>query len=313
MENNNTEKQLQEFVEAQEGSKNIHVGKPITSAPAPKFPGQRSDNQISMANKIGWQKLPIKDLPTMGLFYSEGTEVSIRAASASEIRHWSTLNSDNDSELDDMLNYILERCVSFKNSDTSSSWRDIKEIDRFYILLAIREYTFVKGENQLTVKTSESSTLNVNKEMIDYIEFDDKLMKYHDPVKRCFNLKFRSGKEIEVTIPSVGVTNYLKNYIGRKQQQQQGFDTDFITFAPFVIKDWRGLNDDSYEKIVIDSNNWSIEEISVLTHLRDLFIDTIDPVVKYHDEGGMERRAPLNFQGGIKSVFLISDPFGQLV
>jgi len=91
------------------------------------------------------------------------------------------------------------------------------------------------------------------------------------------------------------------------------FDTDFIAFAPFVIKDWRGLNDDSYQTMVEESRAWSISEISVLTHLKDLFVETVNPVVKFTDEGGMERVAPLNFLGGIKSLFLISDPFGELV
>ena len=91
------------------------------------------------------------------------------------------------------------------------------------------------------------------------------------------------------------------------------FDIDFISFAPFVLKDWRGLTDQTYELEVHNSNNWSIPEVSVLTHLKDLFVDTVNPVVKFTDEGGMEQVAPLNFLGGIKSIFLISDPFGELV
>jgi hypothetical protein len=207
----------------------------------------------------------------------------------------------------------LERCVGFKTPTGFSSWKDIKEIDRFYIILAVREYTFVKGENHLQVKVSEKNTLNVTKDMIDFMNFDERLMKYYDAQKRCFVLKFKSGNVIEVSIPSVGVTNFLKNYIQRKQKNGLNFDIDFISFAPFVCKDWRGLTDAGYEQIVLNSNNWSISEISVLTHLKDLFVETVSPVVKYVDEGGMERKAPLNFLGGVKSVFLISDPFGELV
>jgi hypothetical protein len=317
MPDENVEKKLQKFVEEQEDTpnqtqNNPPVGSKMSEAPAPKLPFQRNENQISQGNQIGWQKLPIKDLPTKGLFYPEGTEVSIRAASAGEIRHWSTLQEDDPYSLDDMLNYVLERCVSFKSGPTSS-WRDIKEIDRFYILLAIREYTFVKGENQLQVKVDEGKNVNVTKEMVDFIQIDDRLMKYYDPEKRCFLLKFKSGGTIEVTIPNVGVTNFLKGYISRKQSSGQGFDTDFITFAPFVIKDWRGLNDSVYEKMVMDSYNWTMQEVSVLAHIKDIFVETVDPVIKYTDEGGAERVAPLNFRGGIKSLFLVSDPFGELV
>ena len=306
-----TEKNLQEFVEKQEKSS---IGPALSETPKDNLPWEKSTEQISLGNKLGWQTLPIKDLPTQGLFYPEGTEIAIRAASAGEIRHWSTLQEDDLNLLVDMLNYILERCATYKTVDSHSSWKDIKEIDRFYILLAIREYTFIKGENQLQVKTSETTKIDVTKDMIDFINFDERLMKYYDSEKRCFALKFKkSGNVINVSIPSVGITHFLKNYMNRKQSLQQQIDMDFISFAPFVLLDWRGLNDSSYEKIILDSQSWGNSEISVLSHLKDTFTETINPVVKYVDEGGAERVAPLNFLGGFKSIFLISDPFGELV
>ncbi len=200
---------------------------------------------------------------------------------------------------------------AYKNQP--SSWKDLKEVDRFYIILAIRERTFVKGENILQVKVSETDKIDVTKDMIDYITFDDRLMKYYDNDKRCISLKFRdSGKNLDVHLASVGVTNWLKNYINRKQQMQEAFDQDFINFATFVIPDWRGLNDSTYEGFVYESMDWSSDEISMLTEVRKIFSDAINPVIRYRDEQGGEREIPLNFQGGIKSIFLISDPFSKL-
>jgi hypothetical protein len=311
LEKNNIEKAAENFI-ASEENKAQPQSKPTVIAATP-LPWQKKDPELSLGNQIGWIRLPIKDLPSMGMFYPEGSEIAIRAASAGEIRHWSTIQEEDLSLLDDMLNYVLERCATFKTPGGHSSWKDIKEVDRFYILLAIREYTFIKGENQLQVKISESKKMNVTKEMVDYMNFDEKIMRYYDDVKRCFVLKFRSGKSIEVTIPSIGVTGFLKNYVMRKQQMQENFDMDFVPLSPFIIKEWRGLSDHTYEQFVIDSNGWSIEEISVLTHIKDLFINTFNPVIRYTDEGGAERTAPINFLGGIKSLFLISDPFGQLV
>ena len=271
-----------------------------------------SDN--STALEIGWDEIPIKDLPTQGLFYPEGTKIIIRAASGAEIRHWSSLSEEDLSALDDMLNYVIERCSAIKYPDNQmSSWKDLKEVDRFYVLLAIREKTFVAGENQLQVKISESENLTVTKEMIDYINFDERLMKYYDQEKRLIVLKFKNGKTFDLTLPSVGVTNFIKTYVQKKSRMQEPFDKDFLNFAPFVIKDWRMLNDASYEQIVIDSQGWSNLEVSMLTKVRDIFADTINPVVKYFDESGGERELPLNFLGGIKSIFLISDPFSQLI
>jgi len=317
------EEKLKEFAERIENSNaqstvskinTPSVGAPIQDMSNVQKPWEKSPEQVQFANQLGWQKLPIQDLPTQGLFYPEGTEILIRAATAGEIRHWSTLNEENLSVLDDMLNYVLERCAKIKYPNAAiSSWKDIKEIDRFYILLAIREFTFVNGENKLQVKTSETTKIDVTKDMVQYITFDERLMRYYSPVERMFVLQFKNGKKMKVTLPSVGVTNWLKNYITRKRQLNEIIDEDFISFAPFVILDWKGLSDDNYSKIIMESHNWTAAEISLLTEIRRIFMDTVDPVVKYKDEEGGERTVPLSFQGGIKSIFLISDPFGELV
>jgi len=307
MDQNNEEK-LKQFAEEKEG----RVGPPITPIPGGVNPipmAQSRDPQ----NELGWERLKITDLPTQGLFYPEGTEIVIRSATAGEIRHWSTLNEDDIFALDDMLNYVLERCCNIKYPNNAfASWRDLKEVDRFYVILAIRERTFVKGENKLQVKVSETAKIDVVKDMVNYITFDDRIMKYYSPEERCILLTFKNGKKLRVHLPATGVTNWLKQYINRKRQAGEPFDEDFISFAPFIIGDWRGLNDASYERYVMESNNWSAVEISLLTEVKKIFAEAINPVLKYKDENGGERVIPLNFQGGIKSIFLISDPFSQL-
>jgi hypothetical protein len=315
------EEKLKNFAEKAESGKtqaNIvkvkdAVGTPIQNTSDVHKPWTEKQSQVDLSNQLGWHQLPIGDLPTQGFFYPEGTEITIRAAIGNEIRHWSTINEEDLSLLDDMLNYVIERCCKIKFSDKMSSWRDIKEIDRFYILLAISELTFVNGENKLQVKTSETSKVDVTKDMVKYITFDERLMKHYNSKERLFVFTLKNGKKIKVTIPSTGVTNWLKNYIQRKRLGNEVIDEDFISFAPFVILDWRGLNDNTYEQIIVNSHDWSTLEISILTKIRDIFGDAVDPVVRYQDEEGGEREVPLTFQGGIKSLFLISDPFSELV
>lgn len=320
MQNYSEEEAAKQFIqsEEQEETPNSQVNKPIINAPAFKSPFAKSEDQISLGNQLGYQKIPIEDLPTQGLFYPEGTEIVIRAANGAEIRHWSTLSENPNnpnyySQLDDMLNYILERCVTIRYpAGMHSSWKDLKEVDRFYLILAVKEYTFIKGENKLQVTVAEGKKIDVNKNMIDYINFDDRIIKYYDKEKRCLMLRFKTGKVIPFHIPSVGVVQWVKHYVQRKQQYQQPVDEDFVNYAQFIIGDWRGLNDITYEEYASSSYGWSIGETSGITKIKDMLIETINPVIKYHDEGGMERTAPLNFQGGFKSLFIVSDPFGEL-
>ena len=307
------EEALKEFVEKEEGIKDTQVGPKITTPASNKMPWQKEKHPL--ADRIGWIPIKLEDLPTQGLFYPKDTKISIRSATGAEIRHWSTLQEDDFSALDDMLNYVIEKCCTIKSSDPNGanmSWKDIKEVDRFYVILAIQELTFPEGENKLQVKVSDTKRIDVRKDMINYITLDPKLMKYYDEEERCFVLKFKSGKALKIDLPSVGVTQWLKHYIIRKQQGREQLDEDFLSYAPFVIRNWRGLNDENYHRIVVDSHSWDITTLSLLVHVKKLFADAVDPVIRYFDEGGVEQVAPINFQGGIKSLFIISDPFAEL-
>lgn len=317
------EKILEEFVQREETPAVSQVGPKITPLPAnTQMPWEREAAR-PIGNQIGWIPLPIGDMPTQGLFYPKDTVIAIRSANGAEIRHWSTLQEDPTNPqyyllLDDMLNYIIERCVTIKanNPETGAflSWKDIKEVDRFYLLLAIHELTFPNGENKLQVKISDTKKIDVRKDMVSYITLDPKLMQYYDEDERCFVLRVKgAAKDIKLDIPSVGVTQWIKGYIQRKQRASEQFDEDYLAYAPFIIRSYKGLNDSVYNHFVEESNKWDNVTISVMAYVKQLFTDTIDPVLKFVDEGGAERTTPLNFQGGIKSVFLIPDPFGQLV
>jgi hypothetical protein len=106
---------------------------------------------------------------------------------------------------------------------------------------------------------------------------------------------------------------FIKNYIKTKQQQGQNFDKAFIKYAPFLFNDWRSLTQAAYDKAVQDSYSWSVTRISALDKLVEILSASVNPQVKYVSPSGAEVTAPLNFQGGIKSIFLISDIFGELV
>lgn len=313
-EKDNQEKILKEFVLQEEGVSPVsQVGPKITDTGKTNLPWE---NKLPIANQIGWIPIPIEDLPTRGLFYPKDTGIAIRSATGAEIRHWSTLDETDFSALDDMLNFVIERCVTIKSKNPDSglylSWKDIKEVDRFYIILAIHELTFPNGENKLQVNVSDTKKVDVKKDMVSYISLDPKIMRFYDEDERCFILKMNGGKVLVLDLPSVGVTQWLKHYIIRKQQRQEYIDEDYLSYAPFLIRNWKGLNDDVYKNYLEESNKWDITTISLLVQFKQIFSDTIDPVIKFFDEGGTEQKAPLNFQGGIKSLFLISDPFGQL-
>ena len=57
-------------------------------------------------------KLDLKELPTMGKLYPEGTVIKIRPLNVQEIKYLATICEENAT---DIINEILEKCVLLKN------------------------------------------------------------------------------------------------------------------------------------------------------------------------------------------------------
>lgn len=304
------EKSAEEFVRSTEVEESQDSNQPNSLGKAETF-NRKEDKPET--ESMGYVRVPIESLPSRGLFYPDGTTIAIRAASVQEIRHWSTIDENDYSGMDDVLNFVMERCTQTKMPGSVSSWKDIKEIDRFYLIFAIREFTFKNGENKLYVPTDDGDKVEVRKEMIKYFDMDEELERFYDPVEKCIKLETKSGEVVKCYLPSIGITQFIKRYVQNKQQSQQPFDKAFLKFAPFLFNEWRALNQTTYEKEVQESSFWSINKISAVSKVADLLAGGVDPKLKYTTPGGAELETPLNFQGGIKSIFLISDIFDELV
>ena len=88
-------------------------------------------------NSLGFIEIPLEALPTGGIFYPEGTRIHVRSASGGDIRHWSMTDETDVSAIDDALSYIIERCMRISFPSGQANWKDLKEIDRLYLILAI--------------------------------------------------------------------------------------------------------------------------------------------------------------------------------
>lgn len=294
--------------------------------PAPKNYGQvlaeaqeQKKQQIEeqkMSNGLGYIKVPMDTIPTGGMFYPEGTEVWIRAATGAEIRHWSMTNETDIQDIDNALNYMLERCVAVKNTSKVMTWSDLKELDRFFIIMSVRDFTFPDGTNELMIKLSETEEMPLRKDNIDFVKFDERVMKYYNPAKKCFTVEsFRTngGKEIklqrplDIFMPSTGVSNFLKGYLRRKTQLGENFNQDFLSIAPLLIPDHRGLTDDSYAAFIASCDYFGIAEYSILAWFKRIISDSIEPKFLYVDKEGQEHSTPINFpKGGLRNLFLFA-------
>jgi hypothetical protein len=302
-----------------------HQEKLLTQSEAPatvnlgKAQSLISDEEPSLINELGWIRVKPETLPSQGIFYPTDMEITIRAASASEIRHWSTIDEDDILNMDDALNKIMERCSKIRIGKMQGTYKDIKEIDRFFMIFAIRELTFKKGENSLNVSFNCNNCGKVDqrsivKEMLSYYTASPELQTRFNEDLRCFQLKMTNGEELRLSLPSLGVMNFIKIYVKDKVQNKADYDKAFLKWAPFLFPDWRSLNDASYQKALQDSYAWGTDKISVIDWFVTQMQSTVKATVKNEcSVCGEEATAPINFLGGIKSLFLVSDISSKLL
>ena len=270
---------------------------------------------LTYKDNIGWLRIDAKSLPTEGLFYPADIIIRIRAARGEEIKHWSTMNDQDIESLsraDDILSYMIERCCSVEIPNRPGNcWRDLKNVDRMYILLSIKEFTFLDGENELMVPISEGNEIPVVKEMIDFVNIPENIMKHYNAERRCFTFNI-NGNPLNMYIPSIGVNNWLKMYSAQKIAAREGYDEDFLSFAPMLIEDYRTLTVRGYEEMVGNSKRWGLKEWSVISYVTSELSSASQPKVKYNDDNGQEVEIPLSFRGGLRSIFLLSDPLQSI-
>lgn len=308
MEENN-EKQAEEIIRQRESlGKASHL--------------QQVEKEDTAIENIGWVPIKLETLPSQGIFYPVGTQILIRAARGSEIRHWSSLDEEDILSIDDALSRIVDMCCRVRFPGSPGIFKDIKEIDRFFIVFAIREITFVKGQNTLNAtfectSCGKKDTREIKKEMLKYYTAPEELQKRFSHEERCFHLKLAAdgkatGEEIKLYLPSIGVMKFLTTLWKEKRQNKQEVDLAFSKWAPFLFPDWRSLNENSYTHVSQDSMMWSPDKISVVDWFVEEMQKSIKPEVTHKCGGcGTEVTAPLNFR--VKSIFLVPDITGKLL
>lgn len=277
-----------------------------------------SYNEDEKTLELGWKNIPIENLPTQGLFYPEGTTFKIRSASVSEIRHFSTIEEEDFYDVTEKLNMVCDKCCRITMPNKMATFRDMKESDRFYIIFCIRELTFKDGENKLFVGVQDpqdgvTEQVEITKDKFTYYKIDDKLMQYYSHDEKCFIFKTKDSGIIRMFVPSLGVSGFIFNYIKDKTQKNDFYDKAFVKVAAFMFDDWRKLNDSSYKKAEQDSMGWDMKKVSIISKLAELIQTGVSLEIKHIAKSGAEVTVPVRFQGGIKSLFLISDIFGELL
>jgi hypothetical protein len=266
---------------------------------------------------LGWMMLDQDTLPSRGKFYPQDTVIKIRSARAAEIRHFSTMDENNYIDMEEKLNHIVEMCTQITVNDKRSSYKDILEEDRIVILLTIRDLTFPEPENKLILKgKTEHSKQSVDIELATkYLVatvVPTEIEAYYSSKERTYVIKTRSAGEVKMRPPSIGVMQEITKYLKDRQEKEVEFDKAFIQILPYITPDWRQLNLPRIFNLEVDYKAWNEKKFMVIYRLAEKMKIGVETTLEMEFDGEIAK-APLDFPGGIKSLFIISDLAGELL
>ena len=278
-----------------------------------RFTGEKAEDADF---HLGYHNIPLISLPSGGMFYPEGTQLSIRSAKVAEIRHFSTIDEANVLDIDEKLNTIVDSCTRITCTSKRLSYKDLLEEDRFYVILSIRDLTFPEPESNLkidhTSQKGETHEIEIKKDYFQYFKIPAELDKYYDSVEKSFLIETKSFGTIEMKPPAIGVMQKITTYIKEKQQKGLKIDQSVLQIIPYLHQDWRTFNDKTIFEFEIELNSWTNKKYNLVYTLAEKMKVGIQPnmLVTLGDE---EEEVPISFRDGIKSLFVVQDIAGELL
>jgi len=280
----------------------------------------RDSGEFESADMLmGWHSIYTDDLPSTGKFYLAGIKMQIRAAKVNEIRHWSTLNERDLFDIEDKLNYILQNCVRISSEGRMLSWKDIREEDKIFILLKIRDLTFPEPESRLQFKKKcpdcgEELTIEIKPDSFGLNEVPAHIEKYYSEEERCYVIQTKSSGIIRMSPPSVGVMKVLADYVDGKRRKDEGWDKAWTQILPYIQTEWRGFKEKNIFDGEVDFKGWDTTKYNVVYAIAEKMKIGVKPnIVQECQECGAEVATRVDFPGGIKALFMLPDISGELL
>ena len=285
----------------------------LGSVDVTKFGRDRAESSDKV---LGYVPLDMGVLFSGGKFYPQDAVISIRSAKVAEIRHFSTMNEQNILDIEEKLNGIVKSCMRFESKSKKLSYKDLMEEDRVAVLLAIRDLTFPEPENKLNVPAEnsygEKRDVEIATKNFTVNEIPEEIEKYYDAVARCYRVQTRSSGEILMRPPSIGVMEEVTKYIREQQEGKKRWDQAFVQVLPYIQLDWRGFNIKEIFNQEVAFQGWDEKKYMVIYRLAEKMKIGAEPEMEVEIEGETVT-VPLEFPGGIKSLFIISDLAGELL
>ena len=112
--------------------------------------------------------------------------------------------------------------------------------------------------------------------------------------------------------PTIGVMQEITAYLKDRQEKDIEIDKAFIQVLPYMQPDWRSLSLTKIFQLEIEYKAWDEKKFMVIYRLAERMRIGVQTELEATFDGEIAK-APLEFPGGIKSLFIISDLAGELL
>ena len=290
----------------------------------PKDEDRYLDDELSRVGRLrDYHNVPLDCLPSLGRFYPDNTQITIRAARVDEIREFSAIDENDIKDVTDKLTYMVSQCVKVYYGNVPGSYRDLLSADRIVLILKIREITFLDGMSSIklpvpanaceTTGCKTQDTVVFNSTKLNFTNPAPELEKYYDSVNKCYNVRTKSFGVITLFPPSIGVTSIITNWIVEQAKEEKKFDAVLTEIMQYLVGNWRRLNSKSIFNILGELSSWPTEKFALVYRLIEKINIGIEFELKEKCETcGGEITVPITFPDGYKSLFVptVSD-FGD--
>jgi len=166
----------------------------------------------------------------------------------------------------------------------------------------------LKGQDS----NGESFDVELSTKYFDTETVPAEIEQYYDSEKRAYVVQTKSAGEVVIAPPTIGVMEEITKFMQSRQSERKTWDASFIQIAAYLVQDWRGFNSKKIFEMEVDFQGWSERKYMVIYRLAEkMKIGVKSNLVV--DRQGEEVLVPLDFPGGIKSLFIISDLSSELL
>lgn len=264
----------------------------------------------------GWIPIERDLLGVRSVFYPADWQFYIRPATLQAIKSWTAIDEERPDQINKVFNDIIRSCVKITDGNgITISWSNLNSWDRFWFILKVREYTFIKGESKIEFEDACSEcetdiTYTLTSDSLFY-EFPDE-----DIVDKYWTGKVWQIDPSEYDVAHEPITLYtptlakeeaIINWAVNKQRMKQKVDEQFVKYLLWMMnkpaKDDQMI-DRQIAKLYKEYKSWDFETFSFMNDvINNITINQSEKLRCTCPSCGQEATSTVQFPNGVRVLF----------